>query len=260
MMPVYEYFCPQCSRELEVLRPIRSASEQSDCPDCGGKAWRLVSGFGSRTGSYLQPAGVPFRVEAGWPISRDDSVATITKDDSGVAPAVEDQEALSAVDMSWLLEWQPNGSNFWFIQDWGIASVLRYLREYLDIDPAERTPYLEDVVAAMPVEEPPCSAPEVDQQVENPNVRHWPDESPVAPDPDAGLANEPMAASTAPWPDDQPAEPAMGAGTETQAPSQKTGALTQRWLPTSYYGWLMLLAACTATVVVTVVWVLAAAA
>jgi hypothetical protein len=69
-----------------------------------------------------------------------------------------------------------------------------------------------------------------------------------------------MAASTAPWPDDQPAEPAMGAGTETQAPSQKTGALTQRWLPTSYYGWLMLLAACTATVVVTVVWVLAAAA
>jgi len=263
-MPVYEYFCPQCSRELEVLRPIRSASEQSECPDCGGKAWRLVSGFGSKTGSYIQPAGVPFRVEAGWPISRNDSVATVTKSDPGIAAVVEDQAALSAVDMSWLLEWQPNGSNFWFIQDWGVASVLRYLREYLDIAPAERAPYLEDVMAAMPVEQPPGPAPGVDQQVELPSVRPWPDERladpPVVAVSDAGLADEPMVASTTTWPDDRPAEPAMGVGTETQAPSQKTSALVQRWLPTSYYGWLMLLAACTATIVVTVVWILATAA
>jgi hypothetical protein len=69
------------------------------------------------------------------------------------------------------------------------------------------------------------------------------------------LADEPMAASATPW----PADPSMGAGTETRAPSQKTSALAQRWLPTTYYGWLMLLAACTATIVVTVVWILATA-
>jgi hypothetical protein len=203
---------------------------------------------------------VPFRVEAGWPISRNDSVATVTKSDPGIAAVVEDQAALSAVDMSWLLEWQPNGSNFWFIQDWGVASVLRYLREYLDIAPAERAPYLEDVMAAMPVEQPPGPAPGVDQQVESLSANPWPDEWPAEPlmaaVSDAGLADEPMAASATPW----PADPSMGAGTETQAPSQKTSALVQRWLPTSYYGWLMLLAACTATIVVTVVWILATAA
>jgi putative FmdB family regulatory protein len=234
-MPVYEYFCPQCSRELEILRPIRSAAEQSDCPDCGGKAWRLVSGFGSRTGSYLQPSGVPFRVEPGWPVSRNNSVATVTKSVPSIASVVEDQQALSAVDMSWLLEWQPNGSNFWFIQDWGVASVLRYLRDCQDIEPAERTPYVADVMEAALVEEPPDPTPGIDQQAENRSVRPWPDEPPTA------------------------AEPATGAGTSTQAPSQKTSALAQRWLPTSYYGWLMLLAACTATIVVTVVWVLATA-
>ena len=66
-MPVYEYFCPSCSRELEVLRPIRSASEYSDCPDCGGKAWRLLSGFGSKTVSYLQPSGMSQALRRSWP-------------------------------------------------------------------------------------------------------------------------------------------------------------------------------------------------
>ena len=258
-MPVYEYFCPQCSRELEVLHPIRSASEQSDCPNCGAKAWRLASGFGSKTGSYLQPSGVPLRVEPGRPISRNDSVATVTKSDHGIATVVEDRKALSAIEMSWILEWQPNGSNLWFIQDWGIASVLRYLREYLDIEPAERTPCLEDVEAALV--EVPAGPPGVDQQVERPSARPWPDERlaepPVAMESNTGLASEPLVPSAPPLTDDQAR---IGAATEAQAPSQKTSALVQRWLPTSYYGWLMLLAACTATIVVTVVWILATAA
>lgn len=80
--------------------------------------------------------------------------------------------------------------------------MLRYLREYLDIAPAERAPYLEDVMAALPAEEPPSPAPGVDQQVEYPSVGPWPDEwmadPPVAAMSDAGLADQPMVASTTP--------------------------------------------------------------
>jgi len=34
-MPIYEYHCPDCQNDVEVL--VRSASDQPDCPDCGGR-------------------------------------------------------------------------------------------------------------------------------------------------------------------------------------------------------------------------------
>ena len=180
-MPVYEYFCPQCSRELEVLRPTQRASEYSDCPNCGGKACRLVSGFGSKTGSYLQPSGMPFRDEFGLQPSRSETVATATMDDVHVDLLVEGQQESLPVEMSWLLESQPNGSNIWFIHNWGIASILRYLREDLDTEPAERMRYLEEVMGTRPAEGPLDYAPEVDQRVEYPSVRPWPEEKVAEP-------------------------------------------------------------------------------
>lgn len=34
-MPIYEYHCPDCDKDHELL--VRSSSDQPDCPDCGGK-------------------------------------------------------------------------------------------------------------------------------------------------------------------------------------------------------------------------------
>lgn len=33
-MPLYEYQCKDCDREVEVL--VRSESERPECPQCGG--------------------------------------------------------------------------------------------------------------------------------------------------------------------------------------------------------------------------------
>jgi len=271
-MPVYEYFCPQCSRELEVLRPTQRASEYSDCPSCGGKAWRLVSGFGSKTGSYLQPSSTPFRDESGLQPSRSETVATAIMEDVHVDLPVEGQQESLAVEMSWLVESQPNGSNIWFIHNWGIASILRYLRGDLDAEPTEKMRYLEEVMGTRPAEGPINHAPGVDQRIEYPSVRPWPEERVAEPakatESAVRLADEPMsipakprppASHATPWPEEQPAEPARVSEPETRASSQETGALAGPWLPTSYFGWFLLLTACTAAIVVPLVWIMAMA-
>ncbi len=33
-MPLYEYHCPDCNKDMELL--VRSSSEQPSCPECGG--------------------------------------------------------------------------------------------------------------------------------------------------------------------------------------------------------------------------------
>ena len=60
-MAVYEYFCPKCRKEFELMRPMSEAGKPAKCPKCGSKAERLVSVFGSKTGSYLQAPEEPFR-------------------------------------------------------------------------------------------------------------------------------------------------------------------------------------------------------
>lgn len=60
-MAVYEYLCPGCRTEFELMRPMSQAERPAICPGCGSNAQRLVSGFGSKTGSYLQPPEKPFR-------------------------------------------------------------------------------------------------------------------------------------------------------------------------------------------------------
>jgi putative FmdB family regulatory protein len=60
-MAVYEYRCPKCRNQFELMRPMSEAAKPATCPKCGSRAERMISGFGSKTGSYLQPTEKPFR-------------------------------------------------------------------------------------------------------------------------------------------------------------------------------------------------------
>ena len=203
-----------------------------------------MSGFGSKTGSYLQPSGTPFRDESGLQPSRSETVATAMMDDVHVDLPVEGQQESLPLEMSWLLESQPNGSNIWFIHNWGIASILRYLREDLDTEPAERMRYLEEVMGTRPAEGPLDHAPEVDQRIEYPSVRPWPEERVAEPakaaESDVRLADEPMAipakpwspaSRVRPWPEEQPAEPARVTEPETPDIRPGNGCVSQTLAP-----------------------------
>lgn len=49
-MAVYEYYCPKCKKEFEMLKPMSRADEPGSCPRCGGEGQKLVSVFGSTAG------------------------------------------------------------------------------------------------------------------------------------------------------------------------------------------------------------------
>ena len=63
-MAVYEYLCPKCDRQFELMRPMSEAEKSTKCPKCGAKAQKLMSSFGSKTGGSIQAAGKPFRNKA----------------------------------------------------------------------------------------------------------------------------------------------------------------------------------------------------
>ena len=60
-MAVYEYLCPKCRNEFELMRPMSEAEKPAKCPKCGSRVQKLISVFGSKTGDSIQPAGEPFR-------------------------------------------------------------------------------------------------------------------------------------------------------------------------------------------------------
>jgi putative FmdB family regulatory protein len=64
-MPTYEYRCPNCKTEFELKRPMSESDKPAVCPKCGAQSEKLISGFASKTGSYLQGAAKPFRKETG---------------------------------------------------------------------------------------------------------------------------------------------------------------------------------------------------
>jgi putative FmdB family regulatory protein len=41
-MPLYEYACPVCTNQFELLQPMAS-SASADCPNCEAPANRLIS-------------------------------------------------------------------------------------------------------------------------------------------------------------------------------------------------------------------------
>lgn len=44
-MPIYEYLCSDCKGKFELLKSMSQAEEGADCPQCGGKAGRVLSRF-----------------------------------------------------------------------------------------------------------------------------------------------------------------------------------------------------------------------
>ncbi|MBI2854347.1 MAG: zinc ribbon domain-containing protein [Chloroflexi bacterium] len=65
-MAIYEYICPKCSNEFELMRPMSQSSEPATCPRCKSRAQKRISSFGSKTGFYLKvPEKAPFRPKVG---------------------------------------------------------------------------------------------------------------------------------------------------------------------------------------------------
>ena len=60
-MAVYEFRCTSCLEEFELMRPVREANKAVRCPKCDSEAEMLISGFGSKIGSYLKPPDNTFR-------------------------------------------------------------------------------------------------------------------------------------------------------------------------------------------------------
>jgi putative FmdB family regulatory protein len=61
-MPVYEYYCPKCCQEFELMRQINEVDKPAFCPDCGTEGRKLVSACASKVDFYIRPpAKPPFR-------------------------------------------------------------------------------------------------------------------------------------------------------------------------------------------------------
>ena len=54
IMPIYEYYCPECDAKFDLLRRISQVDEPGECPDCQHMAKRVLSAFSCRT---ITPAG-----------------------------------------------------------------------------------------------------------------------------------------------------------------------------------------------------------
>jgi len=44
-MPIYEYFCTNCKKKFELIRPLSQADADALCAACGGKSKRILSRF-----------------------------------------------------------------------------------------------------------------------------------------------------------------------------------------------------------------------
>ncbi|MBI4294741.1 MAG: zinc ribbon domain-containing protein [Chloroflexi bacterium] len=64
-MPIYEFVCPQCETEFEVMRPVSQADQPAHCPRCQTQGIRQISAFASKVGFYIKaPAKEPLRKPA----------------------------------------------------------------------------------------------------------------------------------------------------------------------------------------------------
>lgn len=42
-MPLYEYFCEQCSKQYDVYKSIKEYDKKDKCPLCKGQGYRILS-------------------------------------------------------------------------------------------------------------------------------------------------------------------------------------------------------------------------
>jgi putative FmdB family regulatory protein len=112
-------------------------------------ASKAVSVLERRSGWHGDPSEDIFKEEIDLWRSTSGTTVHITAvldDGTAVDSEVDSRQAAIPIEMSWLAEYQPSGSNLWFIHDWGIASVLGYLRDRVETEPAERRLYLEETM------------------------------------------------------------------------------------------------------------------
>jgi putative FmdB family regulatory protein len=79
-MAVYEYLCPKCRNQFELIQPMSEADKSAGCPKCGSEAQKLISSFGLNARDSIQPAGEPF------------GKRTVVGEDSLESPHVERRE------------------------------------------------------------------------------------------------------------------------------------------------------------------------
>ena len=61
-MPIYEYACPKCHKEFQLMRPFAESAEKGACPTCGTKSEKLVSLFASKENYTIKvPRGEAYR-------------------------------------------------------------------------------------------------------------------------------------------------------------------------------------------------------
>ena len=61
-MAIYEYYCADCGKEFELMRPISRADEAGPCPTCGAGGQMLMSATASKVDYYIRiPSKPAFR-------------------------------------------------------------------------------------------------------------------------------------------------------------------------------------------------------
>ena len=54
-MPIYEYYCSDCSIDFEVMRPVTQSDEPANCKECGKLAQRQLSNFAFKSNTFTAP-------------------------------------------------------------------------------------------------------------------------------------------------------------------------------------------------------------
>ena len=54
-MPVYEYYCSECSQDYEVIRPVSQSDDPAPCNKCGKPGERQLSNFAFRSNTFTAP-------------------------------------------------------------------------------------------------------------------------------------------------------------------------------------------------------------
>lgn len=54
-MPIYEYYCADCSLDFEIMRPVSQSSDPANCAKCGKPAERQLSNFSFKSNTFTSP-------------------------------------------------------------------------------------------------------------------------------------------------------------------------------------------------------------
>jgi len=71
-MPIYEYLCPECGMDFELMRHVSQMNKLALCPTCGAESERLVSAFASKVDFYIR---APTKLALRKPVKENANVA-----------------------------------------------------------------------------------------------------------------------------------------------------------------------------------------